>query len=147
MRFMVDRRRCYCTGSTRPRKVSAQAGSRKRTRADFEREGALAEADAATAPTEPSRSLLEHVVEELEEFEAELAAVRATTTQAQRFIDHAEAKLNLSADVLERMKEEIGNMRTRALRLDNGIRKLRKKRDGWIGWIEEVAAAEHCGGS
>ena len=114
--------------------MSAQAGSRKRTRADFEREGALAEADAATAPTEPSRSLLEHVVEELEEFEAELAAVRATTTQAQRFMDHAEAKLNLSADVLECMKEEIGNMRTRALRLDNGIRKLLKK----ARWLDRL---------
>jgi hypothetical protein len=31
------------TGSTQPLKMSAQAGSRKRTRADFEREGAPAE--------------------------------------------------------------------------------------------------------
>ena len=73
--------------------------------------------------------------------------MRADTKKKQLCVDYAEANLNLTADLLERMKEEIGNMRTRALRLDNGIRKLRKKRDGWIGWIEEVAAAEHCGGS
>jgi hypothetical protein len=41
--------------------MSAPAGSCKRSRADFEPEGAPAEADAATAPTEPSRSLLEEL--------------------------------------------------------------------------------------
>jgi hypothetical protein len=70
MRFMVDRRfekatsssplplllllrAAYsaATGSIQPLEVSAPAGSRKRSRADFEPEGAPAEA----APTEPSR--------------------------------------------------------------------------------------------
>jgi hypothetical protein len=99
------------SGSTQPLKMSAQAVSPRRTREDSERGGAPAEADAATAPTEPI-DRMEHVVEKCEEFEAELAALRAKTSQAQRFMDHTAPNLNLSADELERMNEEIGDMRT-----------------------------------
>ena len=84
--------------------MSAPAGSCKRSRADFEPEGAPAEADAATASTEQE----EHEAE-LEALEAELAAVRADTEKLQRFVDYAEANLNLTAD-LERMKEDIGDL-------------------------------------
>jgi hypothetical protein len=52
--------------------MSAPAGSCKRSRADFQRDGAPAEADAATASTEQ-----EEREAEFEEVAAYLAAVRA----------------------------------------------------------------------
>ena len=81
--------------------MSAQAGSCKRARADFEGEGAPAEADAATAATEPSRSLLEARADfeaELVELEAKLAASRTSKKRRLRFMDHAEATMNLTAE-------------------------------------------------
>ena len=55
---------------------------------------------------------MEHVVEKPDEFEAELAAVRLKIKQACRFMDNSEARMNVSVDELELMKEEMGNMRT-----------------------------------
>ena len=118
--------------------MSAPAGSCKRSRADFEPEGAPAEADAATAPTEPSRSLLEELRVKVDVLKGELAANRRFTTQAQQFVDRAAAKMTVPADVVEGMKEEIGELRAADFKLDNQIRELRRKRDGWMGWIEEV---------
>ena len=102
------------TGSIQPLEMSAPAGSCKRSRADFEREGAPAEADAATAPTEPSRSLLEELRVKVGALEVELAANRRFTNQAQQFVDHEEAKLTVPVDevLVEGMKEEIGKLRT-----------------------------------
>jgi hypothetical protein len=116
--------------------MSAPAGSCKRSRADFE--GAPAEADAATAPTEPSRSLLEELRVKVGALEVELAANRRFTNQAQQFVDREEAKLTLPVDevLVEGMKEEIGKLRTADCTLLRQIRVLRTKRDGWMGWIE-----------
>ena len=130
--------------------MSAPAGSCKRSRADFE--GAPAEADAATAPTEPSRSLLEELRVKVGALEVELAANRRFTNQAQQFVDREEAKLTVPVDevLVEGMKEEIGKLRTADCTLLRQIRVLRTKRDGWMGWIEEVlrqVAAERCGRS
>ena len=100
------------SGSTQPLKMSAQAGSCKRARADFEGEGAPTEADAATAPTEPSRTLLEARADfevELVELEAKLATSRTSKNRRLRFVDHVEATMNLTAELLEGMKEEIGD--------------------------------------
>ena len=74
------------TGSTQPLKMSAQAGGRKRARTDLEREGAPAEADAATASTEQ-----EERDAEFEEVEAYLAAVRAEEREAE--LEALEAEL------------------------------------------------------
>jgi hypothetical protein len=59
-------------------------------------------------------------------------------------MDRDVAKLNLSADVLEGMKEEIGDMRAVEGRLEYRIRTQRTKRDGLsvIGWIEKVLDRE-----
>jgi hypothetical protein len=101
------------TGSIQPLEMSAPAGSCKRSRADFVREGAPAEADAATAPTEPSRPLLlEELRVKVDKLEGELAANRRFTTQAQQVVDHEAAKMTVPADVVEGMKKEIGELRT-----------------------------------
>jgi hypothetical protein len=120
--------------------MSAPAGSCKRSRADFDHEGAPAEADAATAPTEPSRSLLEELRVKVGALEVELAANRRFTNQAQQFVDREEAKLTVPVDevLVEGMKEEIGKLRTADCTLLRQIRVLRGKLDGWMGWIEEV---------
>jgi hypothetical protein len=57
-------------------------------------------------------------------------------------MDRDVVKLNLSADVLEGMKEEIGDMRAVEGRLEYRIRTQRTKRDGLIGWIEKVLDRE-----
>ena len=126
------------TGSIQPLEMSAPAGSCKRSRADFEPEGAPAEADAATAPTEPSRSLLEELRVKVDVLKGELAANRRFTTQAQQFVDREEAKLTVPVDevLVEGMKEEIGKLRTADCTLLRQIRVLRTKRDGWMGWID-----------
>eukprot|EP01046_Picozoa_sp_COSAG06_P017388 COSAG06_NODE_1179_length_10388_cov_7.454563_10_plen_112_part_00 len=111
--------------------MSAPAGSCKRSHADFDREGAPAEADAATAPTEPSRSLLEELRVKVDVLKGELAANRRFTTQAQQFVDHAAAKMTVPADVVEGMKEEIGKLRVADVKLDGQIRVLRRRYDHW----------------
>eukprot|EP01046_Picozoa_sp_COSAG06_P052466 COSAG06_NODE_8817_length_2064_cov_1.856489_1_plen_278_part_10 len=116
MRFMVDRRPLRCTGSIQPLEMPAPAGSHKRSRADFELEGAPAEAD--------SLELLDNLLEEHEE---ELAARRATKNRALRFMDRDVAKLNLPADVLEGMKKEIGDMQVVEDGISNRIRSLRTR--------------------
>ena len=116
--------------------MSAQAGGRKRARTDLERDGAPAEADAATASTEQEEReaefeevaaylaavRAEECEAELEALEAELAAARADTKKKQSFVDYAEANLDLTADLLERMKEEIGNLIFAANKTSNRIR-------------------------
>jgi hypothetical protein len=115
MRFMVDRRftekvlkfvvsplllllrTAYsaATGSIQPLEMSAPAGSCKRSRAVFEPEGAPAEADAATAPTEPSRSLpqrLEELRVKADELEVELAANRRDCMRGQRTLQRLHAQ-------------------------------------------------------
>ena len=96
--------------------MPAPAGSHKRSRADFEREGAPAEAD--------SLELLDNLLEEHEE---ELAARRATKNRALRFMDRDVAKLNLPADVLEGMKKEIGDMQVVEEGISKRIRSLRTR--------------------
>jgi hypothetical protein len=78
--------------------MSAPAGSCKRSRADLEPEGAPAEADAATASTEPSQSLLEKLRVKVDALEVELATNRRFTTQAQQFVDHKVANMKVPAD-------------------------------------------------
>ena len=121
--------------------MSAQAGGRKRARTDLERDGAPAEADAATASTEQEEREAEfEEVEaylaavraeereaELEALEAELAAARANIKKKQSFVDYAEANLDLTADLLERMKEEIGNLRHAAGKTSTRIRLVRRQ--------------------
>jgi hypothetical protein len=124
MRFMVDRRQegrdfdvlNAATGSIQPLEMPAPAGSHKRSRADFELEGAPAEAD--------SLELLDNLLEEHEE---ELAARRATKNRALRFMDRDVPKLNLPADVLEGMKKEIGDMQVVEEGISKRIRSLRTR--------------------
>jgi hypothetical protein len=112
------------TGSTAPQDVSAgwwRQAHPHRLRARGRAHRCRHDADAATASTEPSRSLLEEHEAELEALEAQLAAVRADTKKKQLCVDYAEANLNLTADLLERMKEEIGDLRLAADRLGSRI--------------------------
>ena len=122
--------------------MSAPAGSCKRSHVDFDREGAPAEADAATAPTEPSRSLLEELRVKVDVLKGELAANRRFTTQAQQFVDREAAKMTVPADVVEGMKEELGKLRAADAKLDNQIRVRYSEESSMAGW----AGSRRCCG-